>query len=354
MSTSVIPSKNANSVHVMKMCSALARKGNDVTLIGSKGDYVEDIFKYYNVKENFKISLSDMGIMSSIRRLIKSIKESKNIDLIVTRWPIAALYFSVFSSKKIILEYHSYPNSGLNELILKLCLIQKNITKYVFITNSLREYFYNKNKKLIKKRTVVLPDGADIINNVYIKDIIGVDKVKCCYVGSFNKGKGIDSVIKIANELPNIQFEIVGGNDEEIEKMKAMQLNNNINWYGFLKQKAAMEVIRDSQIALLPNEPKVYIGGNKDIGQWTSPMKLFEYMSNGKAIISSNLDVLKEILTNNYNCILVEYNNINQWKNAINYLINNEEIYKRISENAKKDLDGKYSWDIRANKILDI
>ena len=55
-STSVVPSRYANSVHVMKMCEALAQNGQDVTLlcIKNKNENV-DVFAHYGVEKIFGI-----------------------------------------------------------------------------------------------------------------------------------------------------------------------------------------------------------------------------------------------------------------------------------------------------------
>ena len=59
LSTAHIPSRTANSIHIMKMCSALAKNGNEVTLFAPKLKSYEKInssvFDYYNVVNNFTI-----------------------------------------------------------------------------------------------------------------------------------------------------------------------------------------------------------------------------------------------------------------------------------------------------------
>ena len=60
ISNSIIPSRAANSIHVMKMCQAYASNGHEVTLLAPDlnekyEDDVSDIYKFYNVKNNFKI-----------------------------------------------------------------------------------------------------------------------------------------------------------------------------------------------------------------------------------------------------------------------------------------------------------
>ena len=44
--------------------------------------------------------------------------------------------------------------------------------------------------------------------------------------------------------------------------------------------------------------------------KYTSPLKLFDYIAAGKLVISSNLSVIKEILTHNKNSILIKISQI--------------------------------------------
>jgi hypothetical protein len=60
ISKSIIPSRSANSIHVMKMCQAFSLNGHEVVLLAPdlKDQYersIVDAYKYYGVKKNFKI-----------------------------------------------------------------------------------------------------------------------------------------------------------------------------------------------------------------------------------------------------------------------------------------------------------
>jgi len=67
----------------------------------------------------------------------------------------------------------------------------------------------------------------------------------------------------------------------------------------------------------------------------------------------SNYDVLREIIKENKNAIIVKnYKNVFAWKKEITMLINKPEKLKIISENNYK-LSQKYSLRVRALKILD-
>ena len=86
-----------------------------------------------------------------------------------------------------------------------------------------------------------------------------------------------------------------------------------------------------------------------NISKFTSPLKVFEYMSHKKAIIASDLPVLKEVL-NEKNSILVKYDSESEWIDAIEKLkdSNNREI---ISKQALSDFSA-YTWKERVKNII--
>ena len=53
-------------------------------------------------------------------------------------------------------------------------------------------------------------------------------------------------------------------------------------------------------------------GGVGNIAKYTSPLKLFDYLSAGKFIIISDLKVFNEIIRNNKHCIVIPLNQ-NKW-----------------------------------------
>ena len=84
-----------------------------------------------------------------------------------------------------------------------------------------------------------------------------------------------------------------------------------------------------------------------------SPMKMFDYLSSGKLLISSDLPVLREILKHNHNSFLIKnYYNIFEWKKCIdNYNVNNLSKLFIMRKNAQ-ELMKSLSWTNRAKKII--
>ena len=88
-----------------------------------------------------------------------------------------------------------------------------------------------------------------------------------------------------------------------------------------------------------------------DTSKYMSPLKMFEYMAIGKPIIASNLDVIKEILVNERNSILVEPDKCSQWCNAIEKLKSDSKLALNLGVDAKDDVI-RFTWSERTKRIL--
>jgi glycosyltransferase involved in cell wall biosynthesis len=87
---------------------------------------------------------------------------------------------------------------------------------------------------------------------------------------------------------------------------------------------------------------------------FSSPLKMFEYITLKKPIVATDLLSTKEILRDGENAILVKPNDPEALASGIKLVLENKELAKRIAENAYKDVCENYTWEKRADKILSI
>jgi len=81
-------------------------------------------------------------------------------------------------------------------------------------------------------------------------------------------------------------------------------------------------------------------------------MKMFEYMAAGLPIVSSDLPVLREVLENGRNALLVSPDDLDAWAKAISLLAANAGLRRRLGEAARADLIEYYTWETRARSVL--
>jgi glycosyltransferase involved in cell wall biosynthesis len=103
-------------------------------------------------------------------------------------------------------------------------------------------------------------------------------------------------------------------------------------------------------ILLMPYQRMVAASSGGDIARYLSPMKLFEYMACGRAIVASDLPVLKEILSPNL-ARLVPADDHVAWRQAITALQDDPTERQRLASAAKLAVQ-EYTWEKRAAKLL--
>jgi len=344
----------------MKMCENFSLNNHQVTLLGFSGEG-GDVFDFYNVQKRFDITLinktsSNNRIYNIFKRLSKIRKAMqiarKNHDLVYTRCIISAILFGVIKKRRTVFEYHSVGNTRFRKLCESMLIKYGSQVRHIFVTKAMQCCYLENFPNLKSRDYITIPNGANEIN-LTVKDI-APGKLSCGYLGSFINGKGIEMVLALAKELPETNFHIIGGEKKIIEKYKLQYSYENIVWHGFLKQKEAFNILAEKiDIALLPNKSQMILSKGNDIGEYTSPIKLLEYMSFAKAIVASDLPVLRELITHEVNALLVDSENISEWIQAIKRLQADNQLLKTIRLNAYTDLIEKYSWRMRSRKCLE-
>lgn len=368
ISNSVVPSRTANSVHVMKMCQALARQGHEVILITQDNKEMredsEDIFSFYEVDPIFKIvkvrypqNLKGISYIYGVKAAY--IAKKYQPDIVYGRHLIGLFFSSKIFNLKTFLEIHQpLQNKKTLNFMFKSIIKNKKFNKIIVITKSLQDYFTH-NYKLNKEQVFIAHDGADIPKaNTKKAELEGTNKLNIGYVGQLYKGKGMELIEQMARQYPDGNFHIIGGLKEDIEFWKDKTKDiSNIHFYGFVPHSKTGEYIIACDVMLAPYMNVVHGFGNNqekiNLVNWMSPLKLFEYMSYSKPVITSDLPVIKEVLTNNENAFLCNPSDIDSWIKTLEMLNNNKLLTESIGINAKDEFIKNYTWEKRSIRIID-
>ena len=359
LSDATIPSRLANSVHVMKMSRALSDIGVEIVLYANKGkSQGKDPFKFYGVTKNFKIKFVPSAIFfkSTFWTAIYSIL-SVSIDkksLIYTRSIYALLLAMVFRIPAAI-EMHSKieNHKNIKLMIFRFALRHHLFKGFVVISEPLREY-YQKLFNLKSTKILLAPDAADIISSSVIPQKLRNEKRLCVgYVGQLFKGRGIELIYELSKRLPNIDFHIVGGLEPDINYWEEITKHqNNLTFHGFVAASETSKFLKAFDVVLAPYQRRVTILGRGDSSEWMSPLKLFEYMGAGVPIVASDLPSIRSILHHGKTGILCSPDNIESWFYAISQLESDPNFRIEIGANALDELSKKYTWNLRAEKIF--
>ena len=356
LSSSTLFSKSANSLHVMKMANSFSKELDKVTL------FVRDIqgesspYKYYDVENKFDIVNLKVNKFNKIAPIIYTIKVLYNLfknkhedsNYFFGR-DILSLSLLSLIRKNVSIEIHDIPKTSLKKQLLKFLITKNKFNKVIVISTALKKdwetYIGHKLPNMI-----VAHDGADLQNFS-----ANEDKKEIGYIGSVNQGRGIELIIELAKKHGNLNFNIVGGTEMDLKnKLNLTFIPENVICHGYLDQDRVKDLIKNFYIVLAPYQEKVGVAKKGvDTARWMSPIKVFEYMSFGKAIIISNLPVLKEVINDGQNAIMVKPNSLHEWSDCLVTLLEDSILHMNLKTNAYSTLKNYYTWDQRAKKIIE-
>lgn len=365
-----IPTEKAHGFQIMKMCEAFASLGHEVELIipKRKNLLVEDPFAYYGIPTNtFSVHEISVGTFDlyhtagwlikiknayySFRYLLRLTRQEIPVGtLVYTRNATIAGWIGFrFPELPLIYEAHGVPK----HFLLHRFLLQK-VKFVVAITQGIVDDYRARG---YSGRMIVEPDAVDpemftgSIDQRTIRRELGLplEISLAVYTGSFSlySWKGVDVLIKAAEYLPeNIRVVLVGGSSEEINRMKLSVLSERFIFIPRVARKMVAKYLCAADVLVLPNTK-----GDLASERYTSPLKLFEYMTSGTSIVASNLPSIREIL-DEQTAIFVEPNDPLGLANGIIEVLHNTVTATARAQEARKKVE-YYTWELRSKRIIE-
>ncbi len=365
-----LPTRKAHGLQITKMCEAFAGAGLNCELVVPKRykdpTVVEnDILKFYGVKTPFGIKylpsfdfvrFGALPVLGRITfwiqqfsfacRLKNYIKDDNAVIYSRDQFSIHALRAK---KNKLFWEIHNIPRN-IGSSFYKTVLAR--VDGIIVISGALKKEI----AKYYNGPILIAPDAVDWaefdidITKNRARELLDLpqDKKVAIYTGQLYEWKGVDNLIKSVEFLPsNILILIVGGLKEDSKKLIESiptSFEKNIKFIEQVSHDKIPIFLKAADCAVLTGQKTSAISE-----KYTSPLKLFEYMAAKCPIVAQNLPSFGEILSGE-NAVLVEPENPRALAEGINSILGDENLAKRISQNAfQKVLD--YTWNKRAANI---
>jgi glycosyltransferase involved in cell wall biosynthesis len=357
VSDATLFSESANSIQIFQVTQSLT-KYFDVTLVTERlenGQAEKSLDRFYGFRPLFCLRFFWRG-----GYLIKGIQILLHVlfcqyDVVVSRNPIYVFLFSLIG-KQIIYECHQNPvTTGVKfSRILKSLNVLNFANVSVICINNYGK-LQMQSEYLLQRPPYVLHDAVDARRFALIKPFEQFlqerkGRLSCAYIGSFNTGKGLELIAEFAAMIPSINFHLYGGPATKIE---VLDLPSIVFYEGFVEHASIPETISQHGILLVPYGDKVFSRGDySNITNWMSPLKIFEYCSQERVIIASDIPAVREILTDGENALLVPPT-ADKWVAAITDVVKDPASYSSYAAGALS-VAANNTWDMRAKRMWEI
>lgn len=374
ISPSVLPSRTANSIHVVQQCLGFSDLGFDVELIAkrsiqSRDDFERQVAATYGemcsslvFRTFYKTSARADNLIIALLAVLRSMSCDRQ-TILVSRNLYGSFLLTCLLRRRIIFETHQLEFGWRKWLQRWTMRGRKTIT--VVISESLRSIL-TEHQGLAPRETLVLHDaapaglqrvevakGRGFLSDMPLAGNIRTDVPVCGYFGHLYPGRGIEIVAAMAEKRPDVQFVVFGGNDPDIDACRSRFQSSNLYFAGYVPHPVAQKAMSSCDVLLMPYQKSVSIGvAGHDTARWMSPMKMFEYLATGNPIISSDLPVLREVLFDGKNAFLAPPDDPDRWIEKLDILLSDGALAARIGAKGREAYLETHNWTARARSLV--
>ncbi len=366
-------------IHMRENVAALRTKA-DITVLTAKrlsSAYVklQNAWLYQMINREYGYAIRKFlhclfffAVYLELRRNI----EEERYDLFLIRYSLSNLFICRYLHLKgcrIMLEVHGLAHVEERDYgqtripscyFVALALLERKMLNWADhiivvsepIRNALEGYGIGRN------RVHVIPNAVDTEKFQYLinrGDIVKEhkleNKIVIGFVGSFARYHGFDFLLDIVESLrrkyDNIILLLVGrnfdGTGNPMEEAVARDLSHLCVFAGEVAHSKVPAYVASMDIAMVP-----------DFNEYGSPMKLFEYMAMGKAIVAVDVPPIRDIVRDGETGVLFERGNVAQAVKGIERLIEDEQFRHEMGQRAYVEVTGSYTWEKNADRIIEI
>lgn len=367
------PSEKTMSPLIMKTCEMFARKGIEVELWmpwRNNPDFANiDPFSHHGIKRNFtirKIPAFDFTgflpgsfffylllVSSNITIWLYALKERFPKDTVFYFHDVRDAVLFTLLHRPMFLEIHDFYKSSVGR-----------INRYVFpritgfiVTNRFKMETLSREFGIPADRMLHRPNGVDV--KMFATDIsqeeargklnLPRDQKMILYTGHLFDWKGVDTLFdahQFLGEGETIYF--VGGTDEDIKKFKDKSQKIKDKNIIIIGRRPFAEIPlwqRAADVLILPNTAKFETSKYE-----TSPVKLFEYMASGRAMVASDLPSIRNIVDEQM-VFFAKPDDPRSFADVIHKVLQNSKEAEGRACFAQKEVE-KYSWENRTEAII--
>jgi glycosyltransferase involved in cell wall biosynthesis len=234
-----------------------------------------------------------------------------------------------------------------------------NATLVLTVSGVLRDYVVDQG--VDPHRVVVMPNGVDedlfrpgiSASAARVRWGIGTGPV-LGFVGGLRPWHGVRAFVpllaRLAPRYPSIRLVIAGDGPLRQELTVAFAergLDRHVVFTGTMPHSEVADLVRTFDLALAPYEDTSHLF-------YFSPLKLFEYMGCGVAVVAASIGQIGEVIRDGENGVLYEAGDVDGLTRCCEQLIDNPARRERLGCAAARTIHGSYTWRHNADRVVDL
>ena len=361
-----LPTEKAHGLQIMSMCRAFARNGHRVRLVvpKRKNIHAESPWAFYGFREEFEIVqvpiydfishdrvlgrvalwLNTLQFLVTARRAVHAFKP----DVVYAREP---WYGSLAPEAPHVFEAHDF-TSRVTPLHHRWW---KRVARIVTVTTGLKNVFASHG--VPEEKMIVAHDGVDEATfavretKAEARAELGLpsDAFLAIYTGHLYAYKGADDLLEAAASVPpHVRILFVGGRPDDLARLKARAAElhaTNVIFAGRVPHAKIPTYLRAADAAVLPTR-----GTDRHASEFLSPLKLFEYLAAGKALVATDLPSAREVLSDATAAFVPPSDPAALAKALSGLAASSDRV--AVMERESLRLAAKHSWTQRAQDVL--
>ncbi|MEW8052097.1 MAG: glycosyltransferase family 4 protein [Candidatus Thiodiazotropha sp.] len=188
-------------------------------------------------------------------------------------------------------------------------------------------------------RIHVSPSGVDLrrFNALPGLEPERLVRPRIIYLGRISRARGLQILTHLAASGSG-EVRLVGDCEDRLTDLP------DLHHQPAVPHRDVASLYAESELVVLPYQLSL------DHADAISPMKLFEAMAAGRAIVASDIPPIREILEHGRNALLAPPDNPAAWEEAVKTLMHNRQLAGKLAQQARQDATA-YSWPNRAAGI---
>ncbi len=351
---------DAGFVHAHSVVSCLGDAGVDVELFtgapakGVKAD-VGCVFAVLPKLSNVFL----VNPVSYVWSFFEVRRKLRGVDVVHERFHVNPVDMLFLGSRKYVLEVNDPAIElahGFKRVLYKWLVRMKydRADAIVVQTETL--------KKIVSRHTdtpvYVVPNGVDtarfrpdVRSGFRKKYGFSKSDVVVTFVGSFREWHGVLDVVRMAKRLSHVKFLLVGSGRLFSEVRSAADGVSNVVLAGDVDYDEVPGIMASSDVLVAPFSTEGF-AELKEYGFFWCPVKLFEYMASGRAVVSYGFSEVRKIVGDGG--VLSDAGDFEGFVDNVRRLADDEKLRDELGRRARGLACKGYGWEKRVGELIRI